>query len=232
VPNEAVFTFGAVLILLAALLLRRGLILRRVIRTMHSLRTTPLTGIRTGLVRTRGRLATDEPLTAPLTGRPAVYYFVKAEDVPDAGKPTRRLATTKQWTTTRLEDGQTRVQLERWTPLVASAHLDTHRFDDLSKVPPDRQALFEELGMADRHAARLATIQVTEFRFEPGDQAYVTGTYDANKGIYRHGRNPFIVSTEEDVGYATGLRHELLLYTAVPAMLLAAGLIVLVFSFA
>lgn len=234
-PNWWLLTLGAVLLVIGFLLIVRGIRLARLIDRIRRLPHTTLASLADKpepLVRSSGRLGADVPLVAPLTGRQAVYYFLKAESVPDAKGKFKTLAAHKQWTPSHVEEDTVRIDLEPWTPLVASAHQDRHRFEDLKGVPEGREDLFEALGIEDRHAARLGAIDVTEFRFEPGDEAWVLGSYEPHKGLYRTKRNPFIVSALDDVGHIRRLRNELVLWTAVPPMLLAAGLAVVLFAFA
>lgn len=234
VPNWWILGAGVLVLVVGALLMVRGVRLARLIGRLRRLDETDLADLDepVDLVRTRGRLDADVPLVAPLTRRRAVYFFVKAESVPEPGAKTRTLAAHKQWTVAHLESGGARVDLEPWTPLVASAHQDTRRFDDLAKVPDGHVDLFEALGIEDRHAGRLGAIDVTEYRFEPGDEARVVASYDPSKGLYRARRNPFIVSAFEDVGHIRRLRNELVLWTAMPPMLLAAGLAIVLLAFA
>lgn len=234
VPNWWILGAGALVLAIGALLMVRGVRLARLIGRLRRLDETPLENLDEPipLVRTRGRLGANVPLVAPLTRRPAVYFFVKAQSVPEPGEKVKTLAAHKQWTPSYLETDEARVDLEPWTPLVASAHQDTRRFEDLTEVPDEHADLFEALGIEDKHSARLGTIDVTEYRFEPGDEARVVAAYEPHKGFYRAKRNPFIVSAFEDVGHIRRLRNELVLWTAIPPMLVAAGLAIVLLAFA
>lgn len=200
---------------------------------MTRLRELPLlrlSEIQPGLVRVRARLGSARPIAAPISGRPSVYYFVAAERLGPVPRKKRRLGSHKEWTEVDLEDGELRVAVQPWTPTVASAHVDEERFEGLVTIPPDRVDLFELVGIADRHLGRIGPFHVLEYRLEPGDEVYVTGTYAPEKGIYRDGRSPLIVSAQPEIGYLRSLKNELVLYTALPPMVLAAGLLLFVLA--
>jgi hypothetical protein len=232
VPNWYILAFAAFLAVFGLFVLRRAVRLRGVIRRLKELEPVSVVDATVGLVMVRGRLATDEPLMAPLSGRPAVYYFLRFETVPEPGKKPRRLAVLKQWTATRLEDATGSLRLEPWTPLVASAHDATRRFEGLERIPEVDEELFEAAGITQRHLASIQPFVATEYRFEPGDEAYVTGIHEPGKGIYRTKGHPFVVSATRDLGYVQGLRNELALYFSVPFLLFSAAAVVAILAFA
>ena len=232
VPNAYVLAFAAILVLIGIRIARRGGELRALIARMRALTPTALSDLKPGLVQVRATIQSDEPMAAPLSGRPCVYAFVRANRIPKGGQGPKRLASHKTWTPSYVSDGIGRIELQPWTPLVSATHKDTIRFEQLGGIPEGREDLFELMGMADRHAARIGTFDVTELRVQPGDEMYVTGTYEPGKGIYRHKRNPFIVSATPHIGYTAGLRNEVILYTAVAPMTILAGLILAVLAFA
>ena len=115
--------------------------------------------------------------------------------------------------------------IEPWTPGVASPRRFETVHEGLAKIPPDLASFFDKAGIDEKHLPRLPRFTVHEYTLEPGDDVYVLGTLEAEKGRFvRAKRRPLVVSAERDVGLADALRNELLLYAPVAPMLLLTAL--------
>jgi hypothetical protein len=232
VPNPWLLATGLALALIATLLLRRGLRLAHLLRQIPGLPESTLDQLPTGLVKTQGRLHAPEPLQALLSRRPACYYFIKVESEPRDGKPAKQLAAVKRWAPSQLEGPEGAVNLQPWTPLVASSHKEVRHVQGLTSIPDEQADLYEALGITQRHLKRIQPYTIIEYRFEPGDHVHVIGTHDPKKGIYRAKHSPFTVTQTHDLGFLQGLRRELVLWTAIPPMAFIAAAIIIGLAFA
>lgn len=208
----------------------RALRLTRLLQTLNRLEVTQLAESPDGLRCAHGRFEGTPLLRSPYQGRPCLYYLFRVLEPRADGKP-RLLASGKEWTEVHLEDESGRARVEAGPALVASPRRFEEPLSGLRRIPPERADFFERAGIEERHLARLPQLVVEEFTIEPRDSLYVTGTLETRNGekrFYRKHHSPLIVSAERDIGYRTGLRHELVLHGALaPLLLLGAAALLL-----
>lgn len=220
-------TVGLGLLFLGFEALHRGLAQANLIRTLRTIRATPVADPRPDLQLVHGPLEGEPLLYSPYQGRACLYYFFRVTEPREGGRPVT-LATGKEWTLVRVRDASGAAAIEAWPALVASPRRFEDRLTGLTRIPPHLADFFERAGIDDKHLPRFSTLVVHEYTLEPGDAVYVTGTARLRAGqkvFYRKKRSPLIVSAEPDVGYLGGLRHELFLYAALAPLLLVAGLV-------
>lgn len=226
---------GALLLFVGFRLLVRGARLATLLRELRRLRPTPLREVEIGLHQTRARIRrTESLLKSPYQKRECAYYFFRVSSATQ-GPRRKALATGKEWALAEIEDATGRARIEPWTAIVASPHKFTTTLGPLETIPPDLVDFFQKAGIDEKHLPRLGQMTVEEYTLEPEDEVYVTGTVRTEGGakiFHRPKRGPLIVSAEADIGYTKGLRHELFLYTAIPPLVIVAGIILSVLAFA
>jgi hypothetical protein len=92
------------------------------------------------VVRIRGRVACDRPLTAPLTGRPCVYYRIEYRCTP-GGKSATRAGAQQVDFTVRDDSGVAQILVERAAFEIVADIFETGRASAIS--PPSAAALAE-----------------------------------------------------------------------------------------
>lgn len=229
-----VLAIAVVLIGIALTLTARGIQMGRLLRSLKRLRPTSISDVEPGLAMVHGRLKGHPLLKSPFQKRDCLYYYFRVLEPRDRGAHPRTLAQGKEWTLAIVEDGTGEARVDAVAAMVGSPRRGEWRLERLAQIPPDLADFFERAGIDEKHLPKFPTLVVQEYTIENGDPVYVTGTVrnDADgKLFYRRRRGPLVVSSELDVGYARGLRNELLIYAATPPLLLTVGFVLAVLAF-
>lgn len=224
---------GALLAALAWAALRRALQTARLIAHLNRIQPQTIESLATGLQQVRGQITTTLPMQSPLAGRPCVYYFFRIQ-APHPKGGWRVIATGKRWTDVGIQDDTGGAEIRGQSALVASPRRIDHHLGPLKDIPTQWAELFDQAGIDAKHLDRFDDLRAHEYTLEPGDDVYVTGhvrTENQAKVFYRAKRSPLIVSSQPDIGYVRGLRHEWLLFSAVAPMLAAAAAILFTLAF-
>lgn len=151
----------------------------------QAVKNTPRSTVRSiamGLTELHGKITTEEPLEAPLTGQRAVAYNYRIERGDDDSDHTIRQGRDTTTATLTDDTGSVTVDLDRVS--IEAGH-DYH--EDIGAFDNPSQDLKAQLDKLDVNAHSIfgtnRDLTFSETRIEPGDNVYLLGTARDNPGV-------------------------------------------------
>jgi hypothetical protein len=166
----------------------------RKFRTFRRIENTPTSSVRSmplGLVELHGNARLEEPLTAPLTGKPVAFWKVEIEEHRSSGKSSRWVTIHKACSSDEpfyLEDETGKVLV---MPDGAETHLPTDYRETCSggSLPPLAEAYTDQCGIRMGWLRSFKRLRLTEWHIEVGQHFYIHGLAQERPDLREQQRN-------------------------------------------
>lgn len=220
-----------------------GFKLNREKRLIESIPTSAIRSLAVGLVEVAGTAQPDgQPLQAPFSETPCVFFSYKVQEQQGSGKNTR-------WETIAKGTSEEPFYIRDQTGAVLVVPFDaelivaddrTYRNNWLGTLPPEAIAGLNRLGISTTTWLGSKTIRCTEAFIQPGDTVYVLGTAQDNPAgsagfenadrlyIGSNRDEPFIIADRSEKDLLANLRWKVLaLLYGGPALIVACLFVIL-----